>query len=340
MEQQSNKAIVRWLYVGIFMILVQVLIGGITRLTGSGLSITEWKPIMGAIPPLHEAEWQLAFDKYKSIPQFEHINSHFELSDFKWIFFWEWLHRNWARLIGLVFAIPFLVFLIRKMIHKEMILPLIVLFLLGGLQGLIGWIMVLSGLGAEDVYVSHIRLAIHFVAAMGLLWYTLWFALKLRTSDTNQNPHPALHRLGAWILGLIILQMFYGGFMAGIHAALSAATWPTINGMWIPSGMLQGNVLDDATHNPITIQFIHRGLAYLLAILVVVWYWKSRPYPKLRKFGSWAVLLVFVQIVLGVLTVLNSKIKIPLGYALAHQFVGMLLLMSMIVAHYRTKSHA
>lgn len=146
------------------MIMIQVVLGGITRLTGSGLSITEWAPIMGSIPPLNDAQWEAAFENYQQIAQYKYVNNHFTLSDFKFIFYWEWFHRVWARSLGVVFAIPFIYFLIKKYFLKEMILPLIILFILGGLQGFIGWFMVSSGLNESSLlYVSHIRLAIHFI---------------------------------------------------------------------------------------------------------------------------------------------------------------------------------
>ena len=179
-QTRSSKPVAIWLLTGVFMIIIQVLLGGITRLTGSGLSITEWKPMMGALPPMNEQDWNLAFEKYRQIAQYKYLNSHFTLEDFKFIFFWEWFHRLWARLIGVVFIIPFIIFIVQKRFKKEMIRPLLILFLLGGLQGLVGWIMVQSGLEDSDLlYVSHYKLAIHFILALGLLCYTLWFALKL-----------------------------------------------------------------------------------------------------------------------------------------------------------------
>src|SRR5690554_963452 len=166
MEDIKRKRVAYWLLTGVFMIVVQIIIGGVTRLTGSGLSITEWKPIMGTIPPLSEADWMEAFEKYQGIAQFKYLNASFTLSDFKFIFFWEWFHRVWARSLGVVFAIPFIYFLVKKYFSKDMIGPLILLFLLGGLQGLIGWIMVQSGLNDTDLHVSHIRLSVHLMAAL------------------------------------------------------------------------------------------------------------------------------------------------------------------------------
>lgn len=179
-NKRSARPIAIWLLIGVAMLMIQVLLGGITRLTGSGLSITEWKPIMGAIPPLNDHDWNLAFEKYKQIAQFKYLNSNFTLADFKSIFFWEWFHRFWARLIAVTFLIPFIIFIFQKRFKKEMIKPMIILFLLGALQGLVGWIMVQSGLeDSELVYVSHYKLAIHFILALVLIAYALWFALKL-----------------------------------------------------------------------------------------------------------------------------------------------------------------
>lgn len=342
MEMQQNKgnrAIVIWLFTGVVMIIVQVLLGGITRLTGSGLSITEWKPILGALPPMNEAAWQEAFAKYQEIGQAKVINSHFTPADFKWIYFWEWLHRNWARLIGIVFAVPFIYFIVKKKIDRSMINPMIVLFLLGGLQGAIGWIMVQSGLNEENLYVSHIRLAIHFIAALGLLWYTLWFALKLSVPPQNITPAPGARKLSAWVLGLLVIQLIYGAFMAGLHTALAANTWPDINGMWWPEDMFPaGKFWDAITHNKITIHFIHRGLAYVLTLLIAIWFLKTARFPKLAGVRMLALLTVLLQVFLGVLVLLNTRTSIPLGFALAHQFTGMALLMVMVWGRFLTRA--
>jgi len=331
---KNNRHVVIWLYVGLIMIMIQVIIGGITRLTGSGLSITEWKPIIGAFPPMDEQAWQDAFNKYKEIAQFKHLNSHFTLSDFKYIFFWEWLHRDWARLMGLVFIFPFIYFLISKKIQRNMVNPMIILFLLGGLQGAIGWIMVQSGLNAENLYVSHIRLAIHFISALILLCYVFWFALKLSIPDNQILQIPELKKINVWILVLLTFQLIYGAFMAGLHAAFAAITWPDINGMLWPSGMFtQGRFLDDITHNLITVQFIHRGLAYIICIPVVIWFLKTKNLAQgslLFSVRFLPLILLFLQILLGVLTVLNSIGEIPLIYAILHQFVGMLFLLSFV----------
>lgn len=334
----NNSAVTKWLYTGLVMIMVQVLIGGITRLTGSGLSITEWQPIIGAFPPMNEEAWQQAFDKYKEIAQFKHLNNHFTLSDFKFIFFWEWLHRDWARLMGLVFLFPFIYFLIKKKINKTMISPMIILFVLGGLQGAIGWIMVQSGLNEENLYVSHIRLAVHFIAALVLLCYVFWFALKLSIPTTEILKVPSLRSINIILLILLTVQLIYGAFMAGLHAALASHTWPDINGAYWPEGMFGlSNFWDDISHNLITVQFIHRGLAYLICIPVVIWTFKATKLPAnsvLYSMRYIPLLLLIIQIVLGILTILNSRVEIPILFGILHQFVGMLFLLSLVFTLY------
>ena len=237
-QTRSSKPVAIWLLIGVFMIIIQVLLGGITRLTGSGLSITEWKPIMGALPPMNEQDWNSAFEKYQQNCSVQISELSFYLSDFKFIFFWEWFHRLWARLIGVVFIIPFIIFIIQKRFKKEMIRPLLILFLLGALQGLVGWIMVQSGLeDSELLYVSHYKLAIHFILALGLLCYTLWFALKILVPAHQFTINSSLRNFTGWLIVLLTLQLIYGAFMAGLKAATAAPTWPAINGVWWPSNI-------------------------------------------------------------------------------------------------------
>jgi cytochrome c oxidase assembly protein subunit 15 len=339
MTQKSGSRVVAiWLLTGVGMIMVQVLLGGITRLTGSGLSITEWKPILGAFPPMNEQDWVAAFSKYKEIGQFKHINFDFTLSDFKFIYFWEWFHRVWARLIGLVFLIPFIYFLWKKLISREMVIPMIILFLFGAIQGALGWIMVKSGLNEENLYVSHIRLAIHFLAALGLLWYTLWFSLKLLIPESARTFGPDLKKNTHFLLGLLVIQLIYGAFMAGLKAGAFAPTWPTMNGQWWPAGITEAKGSFFLTDNPITVQFIHRGLAYLISILIISWYLIARKLSGAAIFSRYRylpVLLVILQVVLGIFTVVysdNSRTLLWLG--VSHQFVAMLLMMSLVFMAY------
>jgi cytochrome c oxidase assembly protein subunit 15 len=331
----KNKIIGRWLLLGVAMLIVQVLLGGITRLTGSGLSITEWKPLLGALPPMNDGEWLIAFEKYKQIAQFKYLNQDFTLGDFKFIFFWEWFHRNWARLISIVFLIPFIYFLIKKMITKEMVPKLIGLFALGISQGLIGWIMVASGLNDENLYVSHIRLAIHFVSALVLICFTYWFALSLLIHDEDRIQNQSIRQ---WTMGIIVVlffQLIYGAFMAGLKAATVAPTWPSINGDYLPSSLS----IQSWINHPINIHFIHRGIAYLLIVLIVGWFVKARKIVASTIWNRYKwipILLVFIQVGLGITSVLFSTNIQRNSFGLfewsaqLHQLVAMFLLMSLI----------
>jgi cytochrome c oxidase assembly protein subunit 15 len=335
---RSSRPVAIWLLIGVFMIIVQVLLGGITRLTGSGLSITEWKPIMGALPPMNEKDWLEAFEKYQQIAQYKYLNSHFTLQDFKFIFFWEWFHRLWARLIGVVFIIPFIIFIIQKRFRPEMIRPLIILFLLGALQGLVGWIMVQSGLDdSELLYVSHYKLAIHFILALGLLCYTLWFALQLLVPTTQFTFNHSLRRFMGWLIFVLTIQLIYGAFMAGLKAATAAPTWPDINGVWWPEntrsfGDRQFRGISFLFDHPLVIHFIHRNLAYLLTALVVIWTWKAYKINGAKIFQQTKMLpvaIVLLQVILGVVTVLYSMYPDSfLWLGVSHQFVAMLLLLA------------
>ena len=346
-EERSTKIIANWIFIGVAMLIVQVLLGGITRLTGSGLSITEWKPIVGTLPPLNETQWQQSFQQYQQIAQYKYLNHHFTLSDFKFIFFWEWFHRLWARMISIVFLIPFIYFIVKKYFKQWMIMPLIILFLLGGMQGAIGWIMVKSGLNDENLYVNHIRLAIHFVSAMVLICYALIFGLKLIIPQKDFIKDAGLKKYTAAILVVVIIQLFYGAFMAGIKGAVAAPTWPDINGMMVPTPFFSGDISKDLFFNIINIHFIHRSLAYIIFVLILIWWLKAKKQNSVsfNKAKHWPVVFVFVQIVLGIFALLNSP-NIVLGHfgtferlAQLHQLTGMLLLLSLISVFYLLRSN-
>ncbi|MFN4316214.1 MAG: COX15/CtaA family protein [Chitinophagaceae bacterium] len=335
-KTRSTRPVAIWLLIGVLMIMVQVLLGGITRLTGSGLSITEWAPIMGTLPPMNEADWNHAFEQYQQIAQYKYLNSHFSLEDFKFIYFWEWFHRLWARLIGVVFIIPFVIFWWQGRFKKEMIRPLIILFILGALQGLVGWIMVQSGLeDSELLYVSHYKLAIHFIFALGLLVYTLWFAMQLWVSPTDRISDAGLNKRTNWLIGLLVLQLIYGAFMAGLKAATAAPTWPSINGGFWPEPLThyagrQFAGISLLVDQPLVIHFIHRNLAYVIMLLVFVWFvkaWKLEGGVLFRRLRGWLLAIVLIQVVLGVLTVLYSPQPAALLWlGVAHQAGAMLLL--------------
>lgn len=337
-EQTKQRRVAYWLLVGVFMIIIQIIIGGVTRLTGSGLSITEWNPIMGAIPPLSEQEWLIAFEKYKGIAQFKYLNASFTVNDFKFIFFWEWFHRLWARSLGVVFAIPFIYFLVKKYFSKDMVGPLVLLFILGGLQGLVGWIMVQSGLNDTDIYVSHIRLSIHFMSAIVLLVYTFWFAVKLLVPKTAVRHNVKVKNILLATMTLLTIQLFYGGFMAGLKAAIYAPTWPSINGSFAPDTLADKSFVSE----PLNVHFIHRMLAYILVILIFWSYFVIKKELKdtissyLSKSLKWPFIIVLVQVTLGVLTVL-SAVKITPGkfglfetFAELHQIIGLALLLILV----------
>ena len=355
LNDHKSKKVANWLLVGVIMTVIQIALGGITRLTGSGLSITEWDVVTGSLPPMSEGAWQILFEKYKTTPQFQLLNFDFTISNFKFIFFWEWFHRLWARSIGLVFAFGFIYFLVKKYFQPKMVKPLLVLFLLGALQGAIGWIMVASGLEGDAVYVKPTRLALHFIFALGLLCYTYWFALSLTVQPIRRNSgnDDASNKITtirnfAWLILLILFfQLIYGALMAGHKAANVASTWPTINGEWMPSNLIQGSSFFlNAINNTIWIHFIHRSLAYILLLLIIVW---SLHLLKLQGNPFWVrariapAILVFIQVLLGIFTVLSSVHIIPgvwAGFewlAQLHQLVGMLLLLSVINILYATK---
>lgn len=339
-EKKNNRAVGTWLIAGVVMLVIQIALGGITRLTGSGLSITEWNLVTGALPPLNNAAWVAEFEKYKLTPQFKLLNADFNLSNFKFIFFWEWFHRLWARLIGVVFAAGFIYFLLTRKFKKPMVKPLLILFLLGALQGLVGWIMVASGLTGDAVYVKPTRLALHFIFAMGLLCYTFWFALKLLVPNRQRLSLPAIKKYQVAILVLLCFQLIYGALMAGHKAASVAPTWPSINGyLFFPPGLYKPNEgLLNLIENKLTIHFIHRGLAYLLFVLVFFFCYrlgKFRLTTALQRTRWLPAGVVSLQVLLGIITVLTSSF-IQAGrwaafewMALLHQLTGMLLLLSM-----------
>jgi heme a synthase len=350
LSQRSSKPVAIWLLIGVGMIIIQILLGGITRLTGSGLSITEWNVVTGTLPPMSEQQWMVEFDKYKQTPQFNLLNYDFALKDFKFIFFWEWFHRFWARLIGVVFAIPFVIFLIQRRFKPSMVKPMLILFLLGALQGAIGWIMVASGLTGDAVYVKPAKLALHFVFALGLLSYAFWFAMELLVPSHQFVANKSIRKFTISILAVLLLQLVYGAFMAGHKAATAAPTWPDINGSVMPAGMMNNqegllNLID----NKILIHFIHRGLAYVLLVLVIlltIRLYKTSGSSLFNKTRWWPLLLVLIQVLLGIFSVLTSIKIIPGQWgvfewmAQLHQLVAMLLLLSLVWIVYLTRTKA
>lgn len=348
---RGQKAVSNWILIGVFMLLIQVVLGGVTRLTGSGLSITEWNVVTGALPPLNGEKWAEEFDKYKQTSQFAHLNSDFTLQDFKFIFFWEWFHRFWARLIGVVFVVGFVFLLVKKYLKAEMVKPLLILFLLGALQGVIGWIMVASGLTGDAVYVKPTRLALHFIFALVLIAYAFWFALELRISQAERIKAPVLQRWTGWLVAITLIQLVFGALMAGHRASRAAPTWPDINGSMIPDDAWKTNEgLLNLIDNPITIHFVHRGLAYLILLLVIIYSVKifrlKTPGAVFKKAGRMPLLLVTIQVILGILSLLTSNRIIPNRWgvfewmAQLHQVTGMLFLLSLVAMYYITRGQS
>ena len=348
---RSNKLVATWLLVGVVMTIIQFVLGGVTRLTGSGLSITEWEVITGALPPLSEEAWLIEFAKYKQTPQFQLLNFEFDLQNFKYIFFWEWFHRLWARIIGLVFAGGFIWFLVAKHFKKEMIKPLVILFFLGIMQGAIGWIMVASGLEGDAVYVKPTRLALHFIFALGLLSYTFWFALQLSVPKTALQIQAGMHQavqkaktFNVAILALLVLQLMYGALMAGHKAAMVAPTWPTINGDYVPGNLFSDPVfLLNFIENKILVHFMHRGIAYILLALVIYWtvqLYRINGSSFFNRIKVFPLLLVLLQVLLGIASLLYARSIIPGVWGIfewmaqIHQMVGMSLLLSLVATYY------
>lgn len=320
-----------WLLVVAAMIIAMVVVGGATRLTESGLSITEWKPIHGTIPPLTDAEWQEEFLKYQQIPQFKLMNPDMDLSGFKFIFWWEWSHRLLGRVIGLVFAVPLVFFWWRGYLPRRLRWPLAGLFALGGLQGVVGWWMVASGL-VERTEVSQYRLAIHLTLACLLLAAVVWVAEGLAPPRRRSAALPSrVPAMALVIVAAVLVQIFLGGLVAGLRAGWTFNTWPLIDGTLVPGNLfVQEPWWVNLFENPLTVQFDHRMVAYGVFLLALVHAVRSR--GTAAAAGAWALFAaVTAQATLGVLALVHM---VPLSLGLAHQF-GAVVVLTIAVAHAR-----
>lgn len=319
-----------WLGSVIFLIFAMVVVGGITRLTGSGLSMVEWRPLMGILPPLSEPAWQSTFEKYQAFPEYRHHNAEMTLSEFKFIFWWEYIHRLLGRAIGIVFLGPFLYFWLARRFPPGMASKLIIAFILGGLQGFLGWYMVRSGL-VDVPRVSHYRLAAHLTLALFLMAYLFWLFLDLLPPPKPLRLGPGLHVLLV-VLGLLVgVQIIYGAFTAGLHAGLVVRTFPRMNGLWIPNGIgAMDPVWRNGLENPVTVHFIHRTLGWvLLSGTLAFWYIVARWYPhaRLRAAAHSWIAAVTAQFFLGVFTVLHA---VPISLASLHQAGACLVLLVLV----------
>jgi heme a synthase len=322
--QPRPRAIAAWLLIVAALVLAMVVVGGITRLTESGLSITRWEPVSGAIPPLNAAGWQAAFDLYKASPQYEQQGHGMTLADFKAIYFWEYVHRLLGRLIGLAFALPLAWFAWRRAIPAGFGWKLGAILALGALQGAIGWWMVASGL-VDRPDVSHIRLAVHLLTALLIFAALVWVAL-----DLAARARPPL--LAIWALCLLFLQFLFGAYVAGLDAGYAFNSWPKMGENWYPAGAeWLRPALRNFADNPITVQFVHRWLAFAAAALLI-WLGLRAWLRGLRAEGSALIGTVLAQLLLGILTLLSG---VRIEIAVAHQAMAVLLLAATINAAHR-----
>jgi cytochrome c oxidase assembly protein subunit 15 len=318
MSDSERRAVGGWLIALWVLVLLMVMIGGVTRLTGSGLSIVEWAPVRGALPPLSERAWQDAFDAYQSSPQFQQQNHWMALDDFKRIFFWEYAHRLLGRLIGVAFFVPWLVFVIRGTLRGAWMWRTLGLMVLGGLQGALGWFMVMSGL-QDEPRVSHYRLAAHLLLGIGVGQIILWQALELTSPRVMSQPlAPKQRWLALGLLPLLALQIVYGAFMGGLRAGFVAATFPDMNGHYAPAWFFTtGSVWRNLFDNPLSTHYLHRLIGFVLLAYTCVTWWSLRQRGSQVRFACHAFLAaVIAQIALGAMTVM---LHVPMPVAVAHQ---------------------
>lgn len=330
----ARRQIALWLFGVSALVFLMIIVGGLTRLTESGLSITEWKPVMGALPPMSDAAWADAFARYQQIPQYEFVNKGMSLNEFKTIFWWEWSHRFLGRFIGFAFLVPFLWFLATRRIERKMAPKLIVMFLLGGAQGALGWWMVKSGL-THRIDVSQYRLTAHLGLATLIYFYMMWVALGLwRGARPALFVSDRLRKASLWLVGLVFLQMMLGGFVAGLKAGYIYNTWPLIDGAFIPDGLfVHAPWWRNFFENTLTAQFDHRMVAYLVTALVV-WHWLAvRRSGSRDAIRSATALLhaVLAQVALGIWALLWV---VPISLGAAHQ-AGALIVFTLAIHHAR-----
>ena len=347
-ERTKYPSIVKWwLMIGVFMIFMQVVIGGITRLTGSGLSITKWEIVTGAFPPMNETSWQHEFDLYKETPQYQKINEGMSMGEFKFIYFWEYFHRLWARTMGFVFAIPFFIFLAKGWIDKKLRNQLLIVVLLAALVASLGWIMVASGL-VNRPWVNAYKLTLHLSAAFVCYGYLLWTTFGAFGFDKNIIRNNQLKKWNVNLLILVSLQIVLGGIMSGMKAGLTYPTWPLIDGGFMPSILFDGanwnwenfNNYDSHPFMAALIQTLHRSVAYILTF-VGIWYFikavKSN-YSALynRSLYFWMATLS-IQVVLGILTLINCIGVIPVGLGVFHQAGALFVLSAILFLNFQSR---
>ncbi len=341
MDPKTKKQITTWLISACLLIFLMVIIGGVTRLTRSGLSMVEWHPISGAIPPMNESAWKAEFEKYQQYPEYQKLNHGMTLSQFKFIFFWEYVHRLIGRLLGIFFIIPFSYFLIKKKLNPPLVKKLLFMFVLGGLQGLYGWYMVKSGL-VDNPHVSHYRLAGHLTLAFGLMAYILWTALTVNkegfapsTAYNKEKLQPVFN----WIIAVIILQIIYGAFTAGLKAGYGWNTFPKMAGEWVPRGLLPlSPIWKNFVEHTFTVQFIHRLLGWVLTMLIPGFWRYCKGFqltPQQVKAIDWLLWAILIQFGLGVLTLI---MVVPVWLGVLHQAGAVILLMTAVYIRFLLNS--
>ncbi len=317
----TNKPITIWLLTGCFLIYLMVVIGGITRLTHSGLSMVEWNPILGSMPPMSDADWKIPFEKYQQTPEYQLINNQFSLEEFKSIYWWEYIHRFLGRSIGVIFLIPFFYFLAKKRFDKPLLKKMGILLALGAFQGVLGWYMVYSGLQKEP-HVSHYRLAAHLISAFTVFGFTFWYALDLAYPKAIElTPQiKVVKRLSVIMFVVIVLQIIYGAFVAGLKAGLFYNTFPKMGIRFIPETVTSFDPFyKNAIENPAGVQFIHRSIAYIV-LIIVLYVWESSRKLNMtvlqRRASNLMLGVVFAQFILGVITILYA---VPVTLGVLHQ---------------------
>lgn len=341
---QIRRAVKWWLVAGLVMIFFQIIIGGVTRLTGSGLSITKWEIVTGTLPPLGETAWNEAFDAYKMTPQYAKINQGMALGDFKFIYFWEYFHRLWARSMGFVFLFPFLFFWKKGWLSRRLFFRLLGVVGLAAVVATFGWIMVASGL-VNRPWVNAYKLTLHLSLALLTFGYLLWATFEAFRPNVQRIENQRLARFSRWLTVLVSLQIMIGGVMSGMKAGLFYPTWPTMRGEWLPGPLLDGanwrlaHLIDYDTHPFMAalVQFSHRGLAYILTILVVIFFIKTLKVNALRTEGWLLLGAVSVQVLLGIFTLINCLGTVPVGLGVCHQGWAVVLLSGCLWVNYRVR---
>ena len=340
----ADSAIAIWLICVAMLVFAMIIVGGATRLTDSGLSITEWLPILGVIPPLSDADWTIAFEKYKQIPEYEHVNKGMTIAEFKYIYWWEWAHRFLGRFIGLAFAMPLIIFWLLGKLRAGLAWKLLGIFALGGFQGAIGWYMVQSGL-VDRVDVSHYRLALHLTTAFVIFACLVWLIRDLTAKKSEQDQIRTSS--SEWItvlfiVAVIALQVVFGAFVAGLKAGLSNNTWPLMQGHLIPNDLWTLTPwIINFVENPTTVQFIHRGLAYTLLALSFFHLWNIwRNWQLASSPGHQAMLILtalLIQTAIGIWILLAAPAAggIPINLGLVHQG-GAAIVLALVVWHVHT----